>query len=59
MQFHYHGELSRREKFALRRKELGSRGYRGVRTHYSAARMAANVLEIYESLVSDSAIEIR
>jgi glycosyltransferase involved in cell wall biosynthesis len=42
-----------------RRRELGSLAYEGVRTHYSAARMAARVLEIYQSLVSDSATEIR
>jgi glycosyltransferase involved in cell wall biosynthesis len=33
-----------------RRMELGSRGYEGVRKHYSAARMAEKVLEIYQEI---------
>ncbi|HYK88588.1 MAG TPA: glycosyltransferase family 4 protein [Acidobacteriota bacterium] len=35
---------------AGKRRELGERGYEGVRTHYSAAQMARKTLEIYESL---------
>jgi glycosyltransferase involved in cell wall biosynthesis len=34
-----------------RRRELGSRGYEGVRTHYSSAGMMARALEVYESLI--------
>jgi len=34
-----------------RRRELGSRGYEGVRTHYSSARMLAKALEVYHSLM--------
>jgi glycosyltransferase involved in cell wall biosynthesis len=33
-----------------RRRELGSRGYEGVRTHYSSTRMSARALEVYQSL---------
>jgi len=33
------------------RRELGSRGYEGVRTHYSSAGMKARALEVYESLI--------
>jgi len=35
-----------------RRMELGSRGYEGVQKHYSATRMSAKVLEIYQSLLN-------
>ena len=34
-----------------RRRELGSRGYEGVRKHYSSAGMMARALEVYESLL--------
>jgi glycosyltransferase involved in cell wall biosynthesis len=34
-----------------RRVELGSRGYEGVRKHYSSARMSEKVIEIYQSLL--------
>ncbi len=33
-----------------KRRELGLRGYEGVRAHYSTARMSERVLEIYQSL---------
>ncbi len=35
-----------------KRKELGSRGFEGVRKHYSASRMAEKVLQIYRSLLT-------
>jgi len=34
-----------------RRMELGARGYEGVRKHYSAARMAEGVLEIFQEIL--------
>lgn len=34
-----------------RRRELGRRGYEGVRRHYSAARMAGAALKIYQEVV--------
>ncbi len=37
-----------------KRKELGDRGYRGVREHYSAAEMARRVLAIYEEIRAGS-----
>jgi len=37
-----------------RRMELGSRGYEGVRAHYSSARMMARALEVYGSLIRKS-----
>jgi glycosyltransferase involved in cell wall biosynthesis len=33
------------------RRELGAKGYEGVRTHYSATKMAQRTLEIYRSLL--------
>ncbi|MBZ5496289.1 MAG: glycosyltransferase family 4 protein [Acidobacteriia bacterium] len=33
------------------RRELGSRGYEGVRAHYSSARMAEEALKVYQSLL--------
>ena len=36
-----------------RRVEMGSRAHRGVREHYSAAGMAAKVLEIYQHETTD------
>jgi len=32
-------------------EELGANGFRGVREHYTAARMADRVLEAYESVL--------
>jgi glycosyltransferase involved in cell wall biosynthesis len=37
-----------------KRRELGSRGYEGVRKHYSAARMAQAALEVYRSVLSSN-----
>ena len=37
-----------------KRMDLGSRGRRGVRNHYSAARMARRVLEIYQSVLGEA-----
>ncbi len=34
-----------------KRRELGSRGYKGVRAHYSSVRMAERMSEIYQSLL--------
>ncbi len=34
-----------------RRRELGARGYDGVRAHYSTARMTEKVLEVYRTLL--------
>jgi glycosyltransferase involved in cell wall biosynthesis len=34
-----------------RRKELGSQGYRGVRSHYSAPKMAEAALSVYQSIL--------
>jgi glycosyltransferase involved in cell wall biosynthesis len=42
-------ELSRD---SARRKELGERGYEGVRRHYSASRMAQDAIELYRSLLT-------
>jgi glycosyltransferase involved in cell wall biosynthesis len=33
-----------------KRKELGARGYEGVRRHHSAARMAERVLQVYQEI---------
>ena len=38
-------------KDPARRRELGARGYRGVRAHYSAARMAETALAVYQSVL--------
>jgi glycosyltransferase involved in cell wall biosynthesis len=35
-----------------RRMKLGARGYRGVREHYSAAKMAETALSVYQSILS-------
>jgi glycosyltransferase involved in cell wall biosynthesis len=34
-----------------RRRELGARGYEGVRAHYSAARMVERTMEVYRRLL--------
>ena len=39
-----------------RRKELGLRGYQGVRTLYSTARMAESALAVYRSLLDQQAL---
>ena len=39
-------------KDPARRKELGLRGYDGVRAHYSATHMAEKALAVYQSLLS-------
>jgi glycosyltransferase involved in cell wall biosynthesis len=36
---------------AVKRRELASRGYEGVRQHYSSVRMAEKTLEVYQSLL--------
>jgi glycosyltransferase involved in cell wall biosynthesis len=39
-------------------EELGTNGFRGVREHYSVARMAERALEVYGSLLSENTQEI-
>jgi len=39
-----------------RRRELGMNGYRNVRVHYSAARMAEKVTEVYLALLREPAV---
>ena len=39
-----------------RRRELGMNGYRNVRVHYSAARMAEKVTEVYRALLREPAV---
>ena len=39
-------------------EELGANGFRGVREHYSVARMAERALEVYGSLLSENSPEL-
>ncbi len=45
----------RRDRDVARR--LGEAGYAGVRSHYSAARMAARAIEVFESQVAVTAVD--
>jgi glycosyltransferase involved in cell wall biosynthesis len=40
-----------------KRRELGSRGYKGVRTHYSSTRMSGRMLEVYQSLLKQEIMQ--
>jgi glycosyltransferase involved in cell wall biosynthesis len=39
-----------------KRRELGMRGFEGVRAHYSATQMAESALSVYRSLLDQQAI---
>ncbi len=41
-----------------KRNELGRRGYEGVRTHYSATRMAQRMVEVYECILRPRSAQV-